>query len=54
MLKEVGTQNNATTVFIPHTPGAVSDIQSQMRQGFMEANMMSGATVRGSTPVALP
>ena len=39
MLKEVGTKDKATTVFIPHAPSAVNDIQAQMRQGFMEANM---------------
>merc|ERR1711988_1257180 len=38
MLKDVGTQSGANTMFIPHTPGAVADVQSQMRQGFLEAN----------------
>lgn len=38
MLKEVGTQAGGSTVFIPHGPGAVQDVQNQMRQGFMEAN----------------
>jgi len=38
MLKDVGTKDGASTVFIPHMPGAVADVQSQMRQGFLEAN----------------
>jgi len=42
MLKDVGTQDTATTVFIPHSPAGVNDIQSQMRQGFLEANYASG------------
>ena len=40
MLKDVGLKSSST-VFIPHGPGAVSDVQGQMRQGFMEANAMS-------------
>merc|ERR1719265_2410316 len=38
MLKDVGTKDTATTVFIPHSPAGVTDIQGQMRQGFLEAN----------------
>ena len=41
MLKDVGTKEGAKTLFIPHSPGAVGDIQSQMRQGFLEANQVS-------------
>jgi len=41
MLKDVG--HKGSTVFIPHGPGAVGDVQNQMRQGFMEANTL-GAT----------
>jgi len=40
MLKDVG--HKGSTVFIPHGPGAVGDVQSQMRQGFMEANSLVG------------
>ena len=38
MLKDVGSQPGSNVMFIPHTPGAVQDVQSQMRQGFLEAN----------------
>jgi len=43
MLKDVGTKDTATTVFIPHSPAGVTDIQGQMRQGFLEANYAAGA-----------
>jgi len=42
MLKDVGLASRST-VFIPHAPGAVSDVQQQMRQGFLEANAVSMA-----------
>jgi regulator of protease activity HflC (stomatin/prohibitin superfamily) len=38
MLKEVGTTSKSNTVFVPHGPGAVADVQAQMRNGFLEAN----------------
>ena len=38
MLKEVGMSSKSNTVFLPHGPGAVSDVQAQMRNGFLEAN----------------
>merc|ERR1711939_467866 len=43
MLKDVGTKDGAKTLFTPHSPAAVGDIQSQMRQGFLEANSASVA-----------
>ena len=43
MLKDVGTKDGASTVFIPHAPGAVGDVQNQMRQGFLEANVATAA-----------
>ena len=48
MLKEVGTTSKSNTVFVPHGPGAVADVQSQMRNGFLEANAVVHA--RGSEP----
>jgi regulator of protease activity HflC (stomatin/prohibitin superfamily) len=46
MLKEVGCKDKATTVFIPHAPSSVNDIQGQMRQGFMEANLSAQSNAR--------
>merc|ERR1719409_1586483 len=40
MLKDVGGTAHST-VFVPNSASAVGDIQSQMRQGFMEANVAS-------------
>merc|ERR1711907_554054 len=40
MLKDVG--HKGSPVFIPRGPGAVGDVQAQMRQGFMEANALVG------------
>ena len=48
MLKDVGTKDGTASIFIPHTPGAVADIQSQMRQGFLEANT---ASINATEPV---
>jgi regulator of protease activity HflC (stomatin/prohibitin superfamily) len=47
MLKDVG--HGQTTIMIPHGPGALQDVQSQMRNGFLEANLMGAANSR---PVA--
>ena len=46
MLKEVGSRDKATTLFIPHSPSAINDIQGQMRQGFMEANLSAASSTR--------
>ena len=40
-VRDVGAKDGASTVFIPHMPGAVADVQSQMRHGFLEANRAS-------------
>jgi len=37
VLKEVGANNKSSTVFIPHTPGNISDIGSQIRGAFLQA-----------------
>jgi hypothetical protein len=37
MLREVGGTSRASTVFIPHQPGGISDISSQIRTGFLQA-----------------
>ena len=37
MLKDVGTTPGNHAVFMPHTPGAVADATSQVRQGFLQA-----------------
>lgn len=37
MLKDVGLSNKSSTIFLPHSPGSISDLTSQMRAGFMQA-----------------
>lgn len=38
-MKEIGASSKATSVFIPHGPGAVKDIASQIRDGLLQANV---------------
>jgi len=35
-MKDVGASNRSSSVFIPHTPAAVSDIAEQIRNGFLQ------------------
>ena len=37
-IKDLGNSSKNTTVFIPHGPGHVWDIGSQIRNGMMEAS----------------
>lgn len=39
MLKDVGASNRASTIFLPHSPGALGDISHQIRNMFMEGNV---------------
>lgn len=36
-LRDLGAHSNGTTVFVPHNPGSITDIGSQVREGFMQA-----------------
>jgi regulator of protease activity HflC (stomatin/prohibitin superfamily) len=40
-LKEIGTSQNNSSIFMPHTPNALSDMTSQMRDALMQANQAS-------------
>jgi len=42
MLKDVGSNPAATTLFVPHGVGAVSDMQEQVRNGMMQAAAATG------------
>lgn len=42
MLKELGSHPNAKTVFVPHSPGALGDIQSQIKSGIMQGAQVPG------------
>lgn len=36
-MKEIGASSKATAVFVPHGPGAVKDVASQIREGLLQA-----------------
>ncbi|CAA0832887.1 Hypersensitive-induced response protein 1 [Striga hermonthica] len=36
-MKEIGASSKSSAVFIPHGPGAVKDIASQIREGLLQA-----------------
>ncbi|PSC73089.1 hypersensitive-induced response 1 [Micractinium conductrix] len=38
MLKDIGLSGKSSTVFMPHSPGALGDLASQIRSGFMQAS----------------
>lgn len=35
--KDIGASSKSTSVFIPHGPGAVKDVASQIREGLLQA-----------------
>ncbi|GMN42368.1 hypothetical protein TIFTF001_011584 [Ficus carica] len=37
-MKEIGASSKSSSIFIPHGPGAVKDIASQIREGLRQAN----------------
>ncbi|KMZ65463.1 Hypersensitive-induced response protein 1 [Zostera marina] len=37
-MKEIGASSKSSSVFIPHGPGAVKDVVSQIRDGLLQAN----------------
>ncbi|TKY71596.1 Hypersensitive-induced response protein 2 [Spatholobus suberectus] len=37
-MKEIGASSKSNAVFIPHGPGAVSDVASQVRDGLLQGN----------------
>ncbi|CAN1196915.1 Hypersensitive-induced response protein 2 [Linum perenne] len=37
-MKEIGASSKSSSVFIPHGPGAVKEIASQIREGLLQAN----------------
>ena len=40
-MNDIGASSKASSVFIPHGPGAVGDIAAQIRDGFIQANTAS-------------
>jgi len=46
-LKDMGANSRTNTIFIPHQPGGLTDLSSQLRQGIMEASVVNDPMVRG-------
>ena len=42
-LKEIGANNKSTTILLPHSPGGLHDIASQIQQGIMSGNITSNS-----------
>ncbi|KAH9603739.1 hypothetical protein KSS87_021640 [Heliosperma pusillum] len=40
-MKEIGASSKASTVFIPHGPGAVRDVAAQIREGLLQGSSTS-------------
>ena len=40
-MKEIGASSKASSVFIPHGPGAVRDIATQIRDGLLQGSSVS-------------
>ena len=38
-LKEIGASSRSNTILMPHTPGGMGELQSQLRQALMTANL---------------
>ena len=39
-MKEIGASSKSSSVFIPHGPGAVRDVASQIRDGLLQGNTL--------------
>lgn len=39
-MKEIGASSKSSSVFIPHGPGAVRDVASQIREGLLQAQSL--------------
>ncbi|KAK4750416.1 hypothetical protein SAY87_003898 [Trapa incisa] len=37
-MKEIGASSKSSAVFIPHGPGAIGDVTTQIREGFLQAS----------------
>ncbi|CAH8258959.1 unnamed protein product [Arabidopsis lyrata] len=42
-MRDIGATSKASAVFIPHGPGAVSDVATQIRNGLLQANNASSS-----------
>jgi hypothetical protein len=61
MLKEVGASSRGNTILLPHTPGGLAEIMSQVRDSIITGNVAAathneaaGATPTVSRPTPTP
>jgi regulator of protease activity HflC (stomatin/prohibitin superfamily) len=47
-IKDVGMNGRSNTVFLPHTPGGISDVSAQIRAGFLQSQ--AAANMDGARP----
>ena len=40
-VKEIGASSRANTIFVPYSPGGMTDLASQMREALISANAAS-------------
>ena len=41
MLRDVGSSNKSSTLFLPHSPSGLGDISAQIRNAFLQGNAAS-------------
>jgi len=46
MLKDIGMNTTGGAIFLPHSPGNVADVSSEIRNGFMQAQAAQGVVGR--------
>ena len=46
VLKELGLSSKNSTVFLPHSPGGISDVAGAIRNGFLQGE--AGSTAPGA------
>lgn len=52
MMKDIGEKSAANTVFIPHSPAAISDLAAQIRGGFLKTGNAAKPVRRLQRPAA--
>lgn len=50
-MKDIGANSRSNAIFMPHQPGAVADLSSQLRQGILEASFVPPPSA--DVPVAM-
>ena len=49
-LKEIGATSRSNTILIPHSPGSLNDMTSQMRDAMMTADLVTHEACTGFRP----